>query len=1567
MYNVLKNKIYPYFFNTFAKDSYKLISENDTEAVYYRKYTNSKSAKLVVIVKDDEIGARIYSVVKSLKEVYEPISTETMSFKITKYFVDKVFRVKLFCVDLEFSTEKEWNDFSKVEKLEEIVTFIISMQKNCYHLLEERFNNNLATSVSGFLSFFKFTGVEENEFCGAIIKYIHFVLSDGKDFESFYEKIVSENLIYKISDFPYCLPVIKMCYGYFVLGTIPNNILNILQRERIEENSYSNLYYRDYYIVVNKDLDSTLRVIKKTDEYTNYEGNFKIFHNLSSDFENFLRSGLNTVNLRELSEVTTTFIIDFSGNIVGYKYETFEDIFELSDIEKNLNNPREILNFVYMVSSYILKVRSCLDSNTGIYQNDFEIKHDLVFLEKYQKIFKIRSAKELFYLSTCSESSIKDKILKLFFELYKKYLENCYGKMSSSDELWEKMEVRYLAPIIAQNFINYILGESVNYTETQSEFYKFLNSAKRFYGTNFFYDSRFEYNPLETPYMFDYEVEKKYGISLKKGLEESLPDGKQIVIFKRKKDISVFNRKEMEIRKDISSKVGNIESPKIKFVGISEIIYSKSLNSNNMYSMVGYILNPIEGTKVTSDVLLSFNNKEMLRFMGNLIAAFSNNRYNDYYIDWENFWMDDNFNFYVDIFDENIHFERKRESNFLNWFANYMIYKGYNPNAFVGLDFQNVRYNGARLVEIARSYDAFCDEHKIYYNSSDKMCPVCLQAKAVIPNNFVAKHNRIFEDEYAIHYRFNHEYNIKIYKKSMEDLSEIEKSIDNFVALRLLGSLPDFQQDCFIPYKKAVDENRVFIGYTYKAVSFDSNNAYSENCIDLTDTKNLKNLPRLMGLIRLISQIQSMIKSGFKFTRNPLTHVFLNKDHKKQVQILNIEFMARDSDAYDTKEWTYEYVYNVLGMDPTIEDSILCGVPMTLEEIYDKLNILAKEMTKYCPIHNIYYRNSNLFCPKCIDRKSLGHIETVEINPSDFSEHENEGGESFIYPYGFNEVAKVFKADQIDYNFKNLIIAAILRKRSILNDSNSQNRKYKFVTIKKILIDKNTHNICGYTMDRVKGVALSSLRDKKVVEDLGITRKDVFEILITVGEGIEFLHEKANIYIGDLNGRNILFDTEKNVYFLDFDGMGIDDIAPVFCTDGYIDPISKKNQNITKKDDWYSFAIQAFYYLTFTHPFNGIYYVKKNGQRVMLDTIDKMEQRISLLGNHGIELPDVAIPWDWMNRSLHNAFMEIFEKDSRENITPYLKKQYKILYEVGIPEETSIRINAKFVASEAELFEGNVSRVINSISAVCATPDSRYLAVLANNKLQKKQYNLYHIDPYNEIIDVLVLENGIIVWVIYETKIIAVNLEEMIVIYTEYVENVKDAVVNQNTLYFTTKSDIFQRVYHSNEDIRKDTIRFMSEKETKCFYAQFNSKFILVKQKGNGVDEIYCNSLKFCDINYTSPNPKYAIMYDDATKLWLIVNSDGNGIIIHSSSGRYEEFSIPKEIDDMEVKNITFNKGNVYIPSSGCLYIINVKDQTNFKKFECQSIMTPNSKIYNVNNAGFSFHTENAFYDVRKG
>ena len=162
----------------------------------------------------------------------------------------------------------------------------------------------------------------------------------------------------------------------------------------------------------------------------------------------------------------------------------------------------------------------------------------------------------------------------------------------------------------------------------------------------------------------------------------------------------------------------------------------------------------------------------------------------------------------------------------------------------------------------------------------------------------------------------------------------------------------NFFQDCFIPYKKAVNKNNEFIGYIYEAVQFEDGRSNSDLCIDLKN-ETLSNLPRIKSLIRLIQQVQQIISLDLGFMMNPFSHVYLDKAHKQQVQILNIDFLCKGN-TKNTAKWTYDYVCKVISSD----DSIDITLPILNKNLVNLLAILkssADEMTNYCPTHRIYY------------------------------------------------------------------------------------------------------------------------------------------------------------------------------------------------------------------------------------------------------------------------------------------------------------------------------------------------------------------------------------------------------------------------------------------------------------------------------------------------------------------------------------------------------------------------------------------------------------------------------------
>lgn len=141
-----------------------------------------------------------------------------------------------------------------------------------------------------------------------------------------------------------------------------------------------------------------------------------------------------------------------------------------------------------------------------------------------------------------------------------------------------------------------------------------------------------------------------------------------------------------------------------------------------------------------------------------------------------------------------------------------------------------------------------------------------------------------------------------------------------------------------------------------------------------------------------------------------------------------------------------------------------------------------------------------------------------------------------------------------------------------------------------------------------------------------------------------------------------------------------------------------------------------------------------------------------------------------------------------------------------------------------------------------------------------------------------------------------------------------------------------------------------------------------VSKEEYGTDSIYCNSEKLCEIASDFENSKYHILYDEATKLWLVISNKGNIVTIHSSNGNWRELNISNVSDDIKVENTAFDKGVLYIPMQGSLYIINVKKQPiTIKRMECDKLITPNSRLCNFNSNGFGIISNDILYDIYKG
>lgn len=1581
----------------------KLISKNEKEEIYKRNLEFDN--EYIVVVKDEEIGKKIYNFIKGFKG--QNLWLSLMYFRITRYSATINKRVKWFCIS-NISLFNCLQKSSKKENLYTILTFIENVSSYGWNIDASRFDKYRLFNISEFFSFFIQSISEATEIAakGCLIEYVHCALSGNDNLKEYYDKLLAEKVFYEEKELPYKMRVVKMCYKYYKDGTVPESISDMLI-----ENAGEVLDL----ITSSEKIKSELNVTEETEEYTVYDGNIKLFKDIPGSFSKFVKHIAWYKHLNYSVEKPETLIRDFSNRVIGYKYITTEPVQSILDVTVDCQT--ELNNIFYKLTSFFEETKGIAEDIIYSEEYEYDFGKSICCIPNIKKS-KIKilfnSLWDYYKIMSLSDERKKECIIKIYFSLFARYLNQKYGELNRQEQIRELPEVKYLSPIFVRELINFVLNKEVNYSKINAELFIMMKKYLKQYEIGekiYYYDSRYCYSPAATTITFDYEIEKKHGAEVVRLIKSSfmylkgkgntktyiLPDGRRMVIFKTSKKIEAF-KNEIENRKlEITKALGDISDEHVRFVYVSEILVNTNrLNNEDMYNISGYITRPLKGTPLSFEKFLEFDNKKLLKIVGYLFDKFVNK-----YIPWEHIWMDEGFNFLIDYLDtkftlkvsDNSH---RNSLHFINWMFNKLQEVGYNSLAFLDYyEFLKSRsyVSGHLIVGLANSYDTYCEEHKIFYSSErGKQCPACSRLKFVVPEDYETSLTKVFEDEVATHYSMDEIYNLKIYKPNCEHLHEVEKSVEEIIICNMQSThRVNKIQDCFIPCKRAINSNNEFIGIVYEAVKFEAVDGNTKDvCVDLKNINSLNNLARLKSLLRFMLQVDTLLNRYKAFITDVFTCVFLNPSHKKQVQILNIEFLnikdttVRHPFRENTKNYASKYVQEVLKVDSSLSELFTTEEPLKFEALIEELKKLESKLTKYCPVHKQFYFNEYISCPRCISPElQRPYIEYKNIADFNSSLVMNEGGESFIYEYDGLSVVKVFKEAEVNFDLKSAVLSRILCKKDILVSINAQENKYKYIIPKKFFIDTRSKRLFGYSMYKVRNAfPISILKDKVEVEKLGFSKKDIFEIIITVGEGIETLHEKANIYIGDLNGRNILFDRDKNVYFLDFDGMGVDEIAPEFCTDGYIDPVSKKNKKITMKDDWYSYAIQAFYYLTYTHPFNGIYYEKVGKQRVLLEIPDKMERRISLLGNHGMKPPEIALDWNtWMSTELRDVFLRIFESDCRENIVPYLKEQCKKLGEKADVDAANkiTRINSKFIAIEVESLDKDVVEKFRDYIKLSGETDIAYLRFLINTRLPQNKFvkSIENNAPSYGTRKLLISEDREVCYIIERiTGIIAINIITGETLFSEdsktlHFSNRTKFVMDGSTLYYNGKVNsqaaIFKLTVSPNGEVKKETIK-LEMQDVRYFDVKFGTKFILINEAGSDLDEVYCNSEKFCEIKYDvsrAKNPwKYRILYDTVTKSWAIINNFKH-IIIIKANGEKIDF-ISKELkNDEKLNSVVFYNGHLYIPSKDSLDIINVKTQK-AKKLDCINIMNADSIICAINSQGFSVITDNILYKVQK-
>lgn len=567
-----------------------------------------------------------------------------------------------------------------------------------------------------------------------------------------------------------------------------------------------------------------------------------------------------------------------------------------------------------------------------------------------------------------------------------------------------------------------------------------------------------------------------------------------------------------------------------------------------------------------------------------------------------------------------------------------------------------------------------------------------------------------------------------------------------------------------------------------------------------------------------------------------------------------------------------------------------------------------------------------------------------------------EGGEAKIYNYSDKYLLKVFNENR-DLHLKEKKVDLWLSDNFISGVVSP---------VDKVYIDNNFRS---YILENIKdSEAISMFSKKKHVQLLKISNKDLVGLILDASIKLENIHKSGKV-VGDISDNNILVKLVNNLYtsyYIDADSFGIGNFPPDAYTEMYTDPNAidrSGNAKLSKETDMYAFAILAFKILTRIHPFNGTYEKDKN-----MNTIDRMKNKISVLGNHGVKIPKIVPCWNWISPDLLNNFYEIFEKDKRCYITTLLKDLYNNMLYCDIHKnfyyskynkcplcDKSAKVNVMPTIVKTNTLDSKIK-----LYTILSNDNIEY--IFDFTKYVDKDMNVIHLNSkniwkYKKGCNVEFTSDGSHVFEVYNDKIIVYETK------------------SKNQL------SIIKRVYKSNYVAKNDAIYYIDE-------GMYLSKLELTKYgiAKSRMFSIYANMLievdktgKFftavlypknmiivtdnfnLNLGYDGKITEYAIKYDKVSKNWLFIyeTSKGEHRTIIISNGKVIFDSKIYKYSAYPLSNICFANNTIFSPSHK--KIVGINWNANIVKNFDIDIVTEDS-ILEFENGGFNIVTDNKIY-----
>lgn len=871
-----------------------------------------------------------------------------------------------------------------------------------------------------------------------------------------------------------------------------------------------------------------------------------------------------------------------------------------------------------------------------------------------------------------------------------------------------------------------------------------------------------------------------------------------------------------------------------------------------------------------------------------------------------------------------------------------------------------------KLQNIRAGLNTKCSKHNFWYNDED-CCSICYPNSTVIDYKKLGSPlntTNVFEEYTLI--KNGEEYLLRILNKNLDNRKEYITRIEDLINLNFTKEEGNIE---LYPLRKALDSKDMkVIGYITKPKSLNKNaNEF---------LKGLSNRDRLKCIINLVILIKQMDNLGITVDHDDISKIISFNEEYIPI-ITDAVYISKSSKKIRKKPSVLKFISdnlsscNVTILNEEFISAIIAAIRNELfSNVISKLNDIIDDLGNYCKRHNHYYLDGEC-CLECWGHNTkiykLNDVKKCEI----FSDI---GKEAVVYDLGDGMLGKVYRTNkcgdfenELDIEKKEELIKMLIAKENLTKTS-ELNKDFEIVNVRGIILDCYG-NFRGIVIEKKSNSkSIKILTDKFQLKKYDITRKDVFKILISIGYAVECCHENG-LYIGDLSYNNILFNIDtKKVYIIDIDSVSLKANERTVFTDAFVDPLAIQKDGYAKTSfeaDWYSYAILSFYILTLLHPFNGVYFDEDYKPMKMPK---RKAKKISVLGNHNVKVPAIAISWDFMSDDLKKAFLDIFENEKRYDITKYIESDYARIFVQGkgkgINRKSSViskknKGSSKIKVAKYSYKKDTSLNLISNLVKTSKNPEERLIAkgvsIIGNE--------IYHdsiVASFSKPIkDVHVCDKNTIYAIDEDNSIyfckgnnviknigttIAPGTEALAIPYSDEI-----LFVDSNNKFISYLPDVGNTILSHFDFIPQFTLSINSR------HGSNDSKKI---------SDYSLNVLKFLSINYNDLK-KVTICADLIMDKWLILSSLANvAYVFDPKESKATKVDIPfSKLEKTTSENIIFFNNAIYYPLDGKICSINVFN-LNYLEFECDKVFNT-SKIEIIKD-GFRIYNKNDIYDISK-